>query len=59
MVLSFTSIFFIIISSDTKDLKPEYAERMDYLHDMLLKYVAPAIAFTAWCLLNAVIVWGV
>ena len=58
-VLSFTSILFIIISADTSQLKPEYVERMEYLHDVLLKYVAPGIALISLCLLPIVIIWGV
>ena len=48
IVLSVTSIFFIIISSDTRYIKPEYAERLEYLNDVLVKYVAPSIALTAF-----------
>ncbi len=59
IVLSFTSIFFIIISADTRHIKPEYAERLDYLNDVLLKYVAPGIALTALCLIPIVIMCGV
>ncbi len=59
IVLSFTSVFFIIISSDTQHLKPEYAERMEFLNDMLVKYAAPVIAAVSFFLIPAVIVWGV
>ena len=59
IVLSITSILFIIISSDTRHIKPEYAERLEYLNDVLLKYVAPAIALISLCLLPIVIIWGV
>ena len=59
IVLSFTSIFFIIISSDTSQLKPEYVERMEYLNDVLVKYVAPCIALISLCLIPVVIIWGV
>ena len=58
-VLCFTSIFFIIISSDTSQLKPEYVERMEYLNDVLVKYVAPGIALISLCLIPVVIIWGV
>ena len=58
-ILSFTSIFFIIISSDTSQLKPEYVERMEYLNDVLVKYVAPSIALVSLCLIPVVIICGV
>ena len=58
-VLCFTSILFIIISSDTSQLKPEYVERMEYLNDVLVKYVAPGIALISLCLIPVVIIWGV
>ena len=58
-VLCFTSIMFIIISADTSQIKPEYVERMEYLNDVLVKYVAPGIALIALCLIPVVIVWGV
>ena len=59
IVLCLISIFFIIISADTRHIKPEYAERMEYLNDVLVKYVAPGIALTALCLIPVVILWGV
>ena len=59
IVLSFTSIMFIIISADTRHIKPEYVERVEYLHDVLLKYVAPAIALISLGLIPIVIIWGV
>ena len=59
IVLSITSIMFIIISADTRHIKPEYVERVEYLHDVLLKYVAPGIALISLCLIPIVIMWGV
>jgi hypothetical protein len=59
IVLSFTSIMFIIISADTRHIKPEYVEHVEYMHDMLLKYAAPVIAVVSFFLIPAVIVWGV
>ena len=53
------SIFFIIISSDTKDLKPEYAERMDTLNAVFVEYVAPCYAATCLILIPTVIILGV
>ena len=58
-VLCFTSIFFIIISADTSQLKPEYVERMEYLNDVLVKRLAPILAVIALCLIPVVIIWGV
>lgn len=58
-ILCFTSIFFIIISSDTSQLKPEYVERMEYLNDVLVKRLAPILAAVALCLIPVVIVCGV
>ena len=59
IVLSITSIFFIIISADTRHIKPEYVERMEFLNHVLVKYAAPAIAVVSFFLIPAVIVWGV
>ena len=58
-VLCLTSILFIIISSDTSQLKPEYVERMEYLNDVLTKRLAPVLAVIALCLIPTVILWGV
>ena len=57
-VLCLTSIFFIIISSDTSQLKPEYVERMEYLNDVLVKRLAPVLAVIALCLIPIVIICG-
>ena len=59
IVLCLISIFFIIISADTRHIKPEYVERMEYLNDVLVKHVAPGFALTALCLIPVVILWGV
>ena len=59
IVLSITSILFIIISADTRHIKPEYVERMEYLNHVLVKYAAPAIALISLCLIPVVIIWGV
>ena len=59
IVMGITSMLFIIISADTQYVKPEYAERLEYLNDMLVKYVAPGIALTALCLIPIVIMCGV
>ena len=59
IVLSITCILFVIISADTRYIKPEYAERLEYLNNMLVKYVAPGIAIISLCLIPIVIMWGV
>ena len=58
-VLCFTSIMFIIISADTRYIKPEYVERIEYLNDVLTKRIAPLLAVIALCLIPVVIIWGV
>ena len=58
-VLCLTSLFFIIISADTRRIKPEYVERMEYLNDVLVKRLAPILAVVALCLIPVVILWGV
>ena len=58
-ILCFTSIFFIIISSDTSQLKPEYVERMEYLNDFLTSRLAPVLAIISLCLIPAIIIYGV
>ena len=57
-ILCFTSIFFIIISADTRYIKPEYVERMEYLNDLLVKRLAPVLAVIALCLIPIVIICG-
>ena len=59
ILLSVTCILFVIISADTSQLKPEYVERVEYLHDVLVKYVAPCIALISFCLIPIVIICGV
>ena len=58
-IMCFTSIMFIIISADTRYIKPEYVERMEYLNDVLVKRLAPLLAIISLCLIPAVIIWGV
>ena len=59
IVLSITSILFIIISSDTRYIKPEYAERLEYLNDLLVCRVAPVSAVVAAFLIPTIIIVGV
>ena len=58
IAFSMLSIFFIIISSDTRGMHTEHAERLEYLNHMLVSYVAPCIAFTAFWLVPIVIHFG-
>ena len=58
IILSFTSMFFIIISSDTRHIKPEYVERVQFLNDMLVKYVAPGIMIISLFIIPLIIAWG-
>ena len=53
------NMFLIVISSDTSELRAEDAERLDYLNNILVLRVAPAIAVVAVLLIPAVIVYGV
>ena len=53
------TMLFIVISSDTSEMRPEDAERLDYLNSILVLRVAPAIAVVAVLLVPAVIISGV
>jgi hypothetical protein len=53
------TMLFIVISSDTREMCPEDAERLDYLNSILVLRVAPAIAVVAALLVPAVIICGV
>ena len=53
------TMLFIAISSDTREMCTEDAERLDYLHNVLVLRVAPGIAVVAALLIPAVIVCGV
>ena len=59
IIFGFATAFFIIISSDTSEMHEEDAERLDYLHDLLLLHVAPVIAVIAVLLIPVVIIYGV
>ena len=52
------NMFFIIISADTRNLKPEYAERMDMLHTACVEYISPCYAAACLVLIPTVIMWG-
>ena len=59
ILFGFCLMFFTLISSDTKDLKPEYASRMHRLNTICVKYVTPYYAATCFILIPVLIVWGV
>ena len=48
----------IVISSDTSQMRDEDAERLDYLNNILVLRVAPAIAVVAVLLIPAVIIYA-
>ena len=59
ILFSLLTMLFIVISSDTSEMRTEDAERLDYLNNILVLRVAPAIAVVAVLLIPAVIVCGV
>ncbi len=59
MLFGFCLMFFTLVSSDTKDLKPEYASRMRALNTICVEYVAPYYAAACLVLIPTVIIWGV
>ena len=59
ILFSLLTMLFIVISSDTREMRPEDAERLDYLNDILVLRVAPGIAMVAVLLIPAVIICGV
>ncbi len=59
MLFGFCLMFFTLISSDTKDLKPEYASRMNTLNTICVEYITPCYAATCLVLIPSVIIWGV
>jgi len=58
MLFGFLNMFFIIISSDTKGLKPEYASRMNALNTLCVEYIAPYYAAACVIIIPTVIIWG-
>jgi len=56
ILFSLLTMLFIVISSDTREMRPEDAERLDYLNNILVLRVAPAIAVVAVLLIPAVII---
>ena len=50
------TMLFIAISSDTREMHAEDAERLDFLNSILVLRVAPAIAVVAVFLIPAVII---
>ena len=59
ILLCLITMLFIAISSDTSSMREEDAERLDYLNNILVLLVAPALAVVAVLLIPAVIVCGV
>jgi hypothetical protein len=53
------TMLFIVITSDTREMRAEDAERMEFINNILVLRVAPAIAVVAVLLIPAVIVYGV
>ena len=53
------TMLFIVISSDTSEMRAEDAERLDYLNNILVLRVAPALAVVAAILIPAIIISGV
>ena len=58
IAFGFLNMFFILISSDTKGLKLEYAERMDTLNTICVEYIAPCYAAACFILIPTVIMMG-
>lgn len=59
ILFGFLNMFFIVISSDTKDLNPAEASRMRALNIICVEYIAPYYAIASCILIPTVIVWGV
>ena len=59
ILFSLLTMLFIVISSDTSEMRTEDAERLDYLNNILVLRVAPAIAVVAVLLIPTVIIFGV
>lgn len=57
LLFGFLNMFFIIISSDTKGLKPEYASRMNALNTLCVEYIAPYYCAACLVVIPTVIVW--
>jgi hypothetical protein len=49
----------IVITADTKDVKPKYVRHVDAVHDFCANHMSPAIVLIALILIPTVIIWGV
>ena len=58
ILFSLLTMLMIVISSDTSQMRDEDAERLDYLNNILVLRVAPAIAVVAVLLIPAVIIYA-
>ena len=58
-IISFTNMMLIVITADTKDVKPKYVRHVDAVHDFCTSYVSPVVAAIALFLVPIVIIWGV
>ena len=59
MLVGFTNIMLIVITADTKGLKPQYASKARALNTLCVEYIGPVIALMALILIPTVIIWGV
>ena len=53
------TMLFIVITSDTREMRAEDAERMEYINTILVLRVAPALAVVAAILIPTIIISGV
>ena len=56
ILFGFCLMFFTLISSDTEELRPEDAERMDFLHTVCVEYITPYYALGCLVLIPTVII---
>ena len=58
IIFSFIALFLLIISSDTRNMPQEEAQRLEYLNEILVN-LAPVIMTIALLLIPTVIICGV
>ena len=58
MLFGFLNMFFIIISSDTKNMNAYAASRMRALNTICVEYIAPYYAAACIIIIPTVIIWG-
>ena len=56
ILFGFCLMFFTLVSSDTEELKPEYASRMRALNTICVEYIAPYYAIACLVLIPTVII---